>query len=174
MKARDTDPRRSLAVCESLGAEDRGVLVQRDTYFNVRDGRLKLRDEEGSPAQLIAYQRADLAGQRTSHYRLIEIAEAEDLRAALAATLGIKAVVAKERRLFLWEGNVRIHLDAVEDLGSFIEFEAVASADSDLGREQDQARQLREAFGIDDADVIGGSYCDLITAEKAGRVPSGR
>ncbi len=33
-------------------------------------------------------------------------------------------VVAKRRHLFLWEG-VRIHLDEVEELGTFIEFEAV-------------------------------------------------
>ena len=48
-----------------------GVLSQRDTYFHARHGRLKIREEEGAPAQLIAYQRADLAGQRESHYRLL-------------------------------------------------------------------------------------------------------
>jgi hypothetical protein len=36
--------------------------------------------------------------------------------------------VVKERRLFLCEG-VRIHLDEVEDLGHFIELEAIAGAD---------------------------------------------
>jgi predicted adenylyl cyclase CyaB len=169
LKVRDASPRRSLAVCESLGAEDCGVLRQRDTYFNTSQGRLKLREEEGARAQLIAYQRADLADQRTSHYRLIDVATPEELRAALAATLGVKVVVAKERRLFLWEGNVRIHLDAVERLGSFIEFEAVARADSDLKHEQDQTRRLREAFEIDDADVIGESYCDLATVGDAGQ-----
>jgi adenylate cyclase class 2 len=74
-------------------------------------------------------------------------------------------VVAKERRLFLWEGNVRIHLDAVEGLGSFIEFEAVASAGSDLAHEEGQVKRLRQAFGAGDADLIGVSYCDLALAE---------
>jgi len=136
-------------------------LIQRDTYFNAREGRLKLREEEGSPAQLIAYERADLSGERTSYYRLVDIPYAEGLKAALATTLGIKVVVAKRRRLYLWEENVRIHLDAVEGLGDFIEFEAVASEDSDLKREEDQVRRLRRAFGIDDADVIGSSYGEL-------------
>ena len=45
LKATDPDPDRSLAVCLALGADDRGVLVQRDTYFRVPDGRLKLREE---------------------------------------------------------------------------------------------------------------------------------
>jgi adenylate cyclase class IV len=39
-------------------------------------------------------------------------------------------VVAKRRHLLLWEG-VRIHLDEVERLGTFIELEAVAPPDSD-------------------------------------------
>ncbi len=148
-------------VCESLGAEDRGVLVQRDTYFNAHNGRLKLREEEGAAPHLIAYERPDRAGRRESRYRIVEVARVEELKASLVAALGIKVVVAKERRLFLWESNVRIHLDQVEGLGSFIEFEAVAPADSDLSQEESQATQLRTAFEIDDADVIGGSYCDL-------------
>lgn len=36
LKASDPDPERSLAVCRSLGAEDHGELVQRDTYFPSR------------------------------------------------------------------------------------------------------------------------------------------
>jgi predicted adenylyl cyclase CyaB len=87
------------------------------------------------------------------------------LKTALSAALGVKVVVVKERRLFLWEGNVRIHLDQVDGLGSFIEFEAIASAGSDLSREEAQVKRLRQAFEIGDADVIGGSYCDLALAK---------
>jgi orotate phosphoribosyltransferase len=168
LKAVDSTPGRSLATCESLGAKDRGVLRQRDTYFQARRGRLKLREEEGAAAQLIAYERADLADHRTSQYRLIDIAKPQELREALATTLGVKAVITKERRLFLWEENVRIHLDAVEGLGSFIEFEAVALASSDLKSEEAQLMRLREAFEIDAADVIGESYCDIALANARG------
>lgn len=168
LKARDAHPERSLATCGTLGAKAEGILVQRDTYFHAREGRLKLREEQGATAQLIAYERADLPGRRTSHYRLVDVGEPAELKAALAATLGIEVVVAKERRLFLWDGNVRIHLDAVEGLGNFIEFEAVASEDSDLEREVAQVAQLREALAIDDADLIGGSYCDLMLSAEAG------
>ena len=96
------------------------MLVQRDTYFNAHNDRLKLREEEGAAPHLIAYERADQAGQRESRYRIVEVVRAGELKASLAAALGIKVVVAKERRLFLWGSNVRIHLDQVEELGSFL------------------------------------------------------
>ncbi len=114
---------------------------------------------------LIAYDRPDLDGQRESRYRIAEVDNAEELKTALSASLGIKVVVEKERQLFVWEGNVRIHLDRVKGLGSFIEFEAVATAGSDLSHEEEQVRVLRQIFEIDEADVIAGSYCDLALAD---------
>ena len=44
--------------------------------------------------------------------------------APLAAALGIRTVVRKQRTVYLHK-NVRIHLDAVDGLGTFLEFEAV-------------------------------------------------
>jgi hypothetical protein len=79
-----------------LGAESGGVLSQRDTYFNAVNGRLKLREMEGE-AQLIAYERSDDVGHRTSSYRIVEVEDAGGLRDALADGLGIQAIVAKKR-----------------------------------------------------------------------------
>src|ERR671929_219922 len=117
LKARDPDPARSLERCVALGAEDRGELRQRDTYFAARRGRLKLREQEPGGAELIAYERADAAHARESRYRIAPVAEPEALRDALDAALGTVVVVDKRRRLFLWEG-VRIHLDSVDGLGA--------------------------------------------------------
>jgi adenylate cyclase, class 2 len=161
LKARDRDPARSLRICEALKADDRGLLRQRDTYFEVSRGRLKLREQDDDLTQLIAYQRPDGSGERKSSYRLVEVGSAEDLKAALAAALGVLVVVTKERRLFLWEG-VRIHLDAVEGLGSFVEFEAVASRESGLETETERVVFLRERFQIEDDDLIATGYSDLL------------
>jgi adenylate cyclase class IV len=49
----------------------------------------------------------------------------------------------------------------VEDLGSFLELEAVASPGSDLGAEQDALDELRRALKIRDEDLLGESYADL-------------
>jgi len=160
LKARDPDPARSRTVCEELGAESRGVLSQRDTYFQAPNGRLKLREDGGPAAELIAYTRADLPGERESAYRIVEVSQPEELRHALAETLGIEIVVEKQRHLFLWE-NVRIHLDEVDGLGSFIELEAVAGSESDLSREQRQVQTLRDAFGVAESDLVALSYSDM-------------
>lgn len=167
LKAFDRDRERSLAVCETLGAEAQGALVQRDTYFHVPNGRLKLRQEEHGKPHLIAYERPDQAGPRESRYRLVDVDHVEELIAALSSTLGIKVVVAKVRRLFLWK-NVRIHLDEVDDLGSFLELEAVASPESTLAQDEAHVATMRRAFGLADSDLIGVSYCDLALA----RTPS--
>jgi homotetrameric cytidine deaminase len=153
LKATDPDPERSLEACLELGAEDRGVLVQRDTYFRVPAGRLKLREETPGGAHLIQYVRLDGDEARDSRYRIAPVADGEALRAALDAALGTLVVVEKERRLLLWEG-VRIHLDRVEGLGSFVELEGVEQPDA---RAVDR---LREALDIGPDRVVPESYAD--------------
>jgi predicted adenylyl cyclase CyaB len=131
----------------------------------VPHGRLKLREQSDSPPQLISYLRSDASDARESRYRLIEVPRADELIGALSSTVGIKTVVVKRRQLFHWRG-VRIHLDEVECLGAFVEFEAVAEAGSDLTRERALISDLREAFQIEDADLIGAGYCELLLASR--------
>jgi homotetrameric cytidine deaminase len=163
LKARDPDPARSLERCVALGAEDRGELRQRDTYFAARRGRLKLREQEPGGAELIAYERTDAAQARESRYRIAPVSDPAALREALDAALGTDVVVDKRRRLFLWDG-VRIHLDRVEGLGAFVELEGVAGEDSDLAREAERVAHLRAEFAIGADAIESGSYADLLRA----------
>jgi adenylate cyclase, class 2 len=73
----------------------------------------------------------------------------------------VRVVVAKRRRLFLWR-DVRIHLDDVEQLGSFIELEAVASPESDLAEEHRLIAELRQAFEIGDDRLVALGYADQL------------
>ena len=164
LKALDPDPARSLAVCRELGAEDKGVLRQRDTYFRARSGRLKLREEDGGGAMLIQYDRPDEAVARESRYRLTRVEDPDDLRASLDAALGTLVVVDKERHLFLWDG-VRIHLDTVQGLGSFVELEGVAPPESDLAPEREKVAQLQDKLGI--GEVLTDSYSDRLLGADA-------
>ena len=164
LKAPDPDPERSLQACRELGAEDRGTLRQRDTYFRARAGRLKLREEEPGGAVLIQYDRPDEAAARESRYRLTRVDDPAELRASLDAALGTLVVVEKERRLLLWEG-VRIHLDTVAGLGSFVELEGVAPPESDLSAEREKVAQLQRALGI--GEVLTDSYSDRLLGADA-------
>jgi homotetrameric cytidine deaminase len=165
LKATDPDPDATLERALAAGARDQGVLVQRDTYYGAPRGRLKLREEEPGEAHLIAYERANEARARTSAYRVARVTAAGELKDALEAALGVAQVVEKSRRLLLWE-SVRIHLDDVEGLGRFVELEAVAEADSDLAREHEQVRMLREILGIGDQTIQTGSYADALAARQ--------
>jgi adenylate cyclase class 2 len=161
LKARNLDPAASLQVCQRLGAEDRGEIAQRDTYFAAPRGGLKLREEQPGRPHLIQFDRADEPQQRESRYRIIEVNDGEALCAALAATIGIRGVVVKRRRLLLWR-NVRIHLDEVEQLGLFIELEAVAPPDSDLTAEHRAVAELRGALGITDERLVALGYAEQL------------
>jgi hypothetical protein len=83
LKARDAHPRGSLDLALALGAEDRGEIEQRDTYFARARGRLKLREQEPGGAELIAYDRSDVREPSPSAYRVVPVAEPEALREAL-------------------------------------------------------------------------------------------
>lgn len=170
LKAKNPDTERSLEICRDLDAEDRGVISQRDTYFKVPSGGLKLREEPPGSPHLIQFQRADEAQQRLSSYRIVPIDDGASLRAALRESLGEGGVVVKRRHLFLWR-NVRIHLDDVEGLGSFLELEAVAPAGSDLTHEYELVAELRDAFSIADELLCAHGYADqLLLAGRGLRV----
>jgi len=134
---------------------------QTDTYFHVSAGRLKLREIAGSRAELIWYDRPNTPGSRVSRYQLTPVADAAGLKALLAAALGIRGAVHKQRGIYLWH-NVRIHLDRVAGLGDFIEFEAVLSTEKDRDASQSRLRFLCQQLGLDPGQGIPTSYSDLL------------
>ena len=161
LKAVDPDPARTLAACLELGARDHGLLRQRDTYFHAVKGRLKLREAPPAPAELIAYARADLAGPKVSHFRVVPVAEHPALADALADALGVRVVVEKARRLLTWR-NVRIHLDRVGGLGDFVELEALAATPGGLEAEKLKVDELRAQLALEDRLLVPRSYADLL------------
>jgi cytidine deaminase len=133
------------------------VLVQRDTYFGARHGRLKLREQNGAGAELIAYRRSDSPEAAESEYLLVPAVDPAGLSQALGRSLGTVVVVTKRRRLFLWD-NVRIHLDDVDELGAFVEIEIVEPDE----RAPAQMARLRDALGIEDSALVAIGYSDLL------------
>jgi len=164
LKARLHDREWALDVCRALDASFRGNIFQRDTYFPVPSGRLKLRESDPGDDYLVYYRRPDTAEAKGCDYS-IEVVN-RSLRGILIESLGTLAVVEKKRTLFLWK-NVRIHLDEVTGLGSFIEFEAVLSDEFDDADGHAKVAFLREQFGITSADLLETSYLEMTLQNNA-------
>ena len=165
LKARLHDREHARNVCQRLNASFHDEICQRDTYFPVPQGRLKLRESDPGEDYLVLYHRPDVAGPKGCDYS-IEVVN-RSLRGILEEALGVLAVVEKTRTLFLWR-NVRIHLDEVADLGSFIELEAVLSGEHDDAEGQQQLAFLQKEFGIAPDDLIETSYLEMIRGKRSG------
>ena len=151
------------AAAWSLGIQPIEVLIQTDVYFDVPHGRLKLRRIDGKTAELIQYDRVDAPSARWSRFYRYEVRDPQSLEGMLTRALGLRGVVRKRRTLYLY-GPVRIHLDEVEDLGSFLEFEIVETSEEES---RAMMERLKTTFSIQSEDVIGGSYIDLLEKSKA-------
>jgi predicted adenylyl cyclase CyaB len=139
-----------------------GVDDQVDTYFVTRAGRLKLRESSLSGAQLVPYFRSDEPLARRSDHQVIAVEDGPGMLRMLSEMLGVHRVVRKRREIALYE-NVRIHLDRVETLGTFVELEAVWDGGAaGLAEQERKLAFLRERLGVRDADVIAGSYETLL------------
>jgi predicted adenylyl cyclase CyaB len=156
---------RDAAACEqrarALAGPPARVMAQEDVFFACERGRLKLRRQDDDPGELIAYQRPDVPGLRTSQYRIHRTAEMESLAATLAMALGETGRVRKQRQLYL-VGQTRIHIDRVEGLGAFLELEVVLAPQQSEADGEAVAHDLMATLGIDAADLVAGAYVDLL------------
>jgi predicted adenylyl cyclase CyaB len=160
IKARCPNPGQVRAVLRQRNARFAGLDHQVDTYFRVRQGRLKLREGNIENA-LIYYRRPNQAGPKTSDVLLHQTTRGSGLKEILAAALGVLVVVDKQREIYHLE-NVKIHLDRVEGMGEFVEIEAAGDEHADRGALLAQCQELMTAFGIRDEDLVSESYSDLL------------
>lgn len=96
------------------------ILKQKDIYYKIDAGLLKLRIENGKQT-LIFYKRNEKSPKRWSDYYLLEIS-ADQAAKFLGKFLYKLIEVEKTRELYLYK-NTRIHLDKVKGLGSYLELE---------------------------------------------------
>jgi predicted adenylyl cyclase CyaB len=160
-KVRNADLAAARAALQAMGARHEGVQHQTDTYFQARAGRLKLREMEGQQAVLIWYDRPENAEVRTSAYYLVPVPDPALLRAALAGALGVRGEVRKQRDVWHWH-NVRAHLDEVEGLGTFVEFEAVLAPGETEESSQERLKELSARLALQPGDTLRASYAELL------------
>ncbi len=165
IKARCGDPDFIRKYLLSQNAEFRGTDEQTDTYFNVTNGRLKLR-EGNIENNLIFYERDNNAGPRSSHFNLVKVEDASGLKEVLTKSIGVKVVVKKHREIY-YIRNVKFHIDEVPGLGSFVEIEAGnILADISAGEFKKQCDHYMRELDIQEGDLIEISYSDMLLQEN--------
>ena len=159
IKLRLTDRAEAARVCAQLGAIYDDSLTQVDTYYESSARRIKKREETGRPPVLIVYDRPNAKSPTTSAYTIHPFHEAPaDVRGETVEPI---AVVRKQREVWMYE-NVRIHLDSVEELGDFLEFEAIIDDDRDEIASREIVDHLLAAFRDAIGEVMGVSNLDLM------------
>jgi adenylate cyclase class 2 len=167
LKAWYPSARKAHECARAAGAGWRSLLIQQDTYFRVPRGRLKLREAEGETAELIYYERSETTAERWSRFTREPVGEAAGLAHVLTEAFGVLAVVRKKRELYIFR-DARIHIDDVEGLGTFVEFEVTGG---ETPATIATMKELREAFGIGDDGVIKASYSDMILEKRISAGP---
>lgn len=161
IKAKCSDHNKVREILKSRSADFKGMDHQIDTYFKVNSGRLKLR--EGNIENfLIYYDRENKEGPKESKIILFKSDPSSTLKEILLNANGVLVIVDKKREIYFID-NVKFHIDIVENLGYFVEIEAI-DKDGSIGKDKlyTQCQEYMKLLGISDGDLISVSYSDLM------------
>ncbi len=150
---------KSILKMNKIGFEE--LLIQKDIYYKVDRGILKLRIENGTQT-LIFYDRNEKSKKRWSDYHLLQI-DKTDANKYLNRFLDVLVIVNKKRELYLYN-NTRIHLDHVSGLGYFLELETRV-----LNGLKDAEKRFAEMINLlklDNKKEIRASYKDLLISKN--------
>ncbi|MFB0567602.1 MAG: class IV adenylate cyclase [Candidatus Bathyarchaeia archaeon] len=151
--------RRKLRV---LKAKHAGTFQQTDMYFDVPKGRLKLRQINSEKTQLIYYERENISKPRRSDVFVVEIPDGKVFKALLKKILEVKAAVKKTREIY-WREKTQIHLDTVDSLGCYVEFERkTPSTLEEIERNTKVLEKLMATLEINPENLEKLSYSDLV------------
>ncbi len=161
VELRDVQLARSIA--RAHGAAFIDAVEQVDTYYRVPTGRLKKRETTGEPVEFIFYDRDDRSRPKLSHFTIYT--EAQATARFGAAPLPVWLTVKKVREIYLL-GNIRIHIDTVDRLGTFLEFEALVGTNHPVATCHKAIADLREVFSPVMGEPISCGYSDLLDQVK--------
>ena len=159
------------SIIRALGARPIATLEQTDTYYRLPappsrskrpsacEARLKKREIAGGPTEWISYERENSSGAKVSHFKIYSEQEAAERFGP--GPHEVRLVVRKTRELYML-GHIRIHLDRVEGLGLFLEFEAMVSPRQSQARCRESVAELRRALSPALGEAIGVGYADLL------------
>jgi predicted adenylyl cyclase CyaB len=166
IKAKARDFLRQKGLASQIAKAPETLIHQDDTFFEVPQGRLKLRIFSPTHGELIYYQRNDIESPKQSNYSISETSTPYILKDVLSLALPLRGSVRKKRHLFL-VGQTRIHFDEVESLGTFIELEVVMKDNQPTDEGLQITDDLMKKLEIQNDDLIKGAYIDLLTGSES-------
>jgi adenylate cyclase, class 2 len=142
-------------------ARRKGILEQKDIYFKIKNGLLKLRILDRKN-ELIKYMRDESGKTRWSDYQIL-IITGNNIEKYFQSLFETETVVEKKRELWIYK-NTRIHLDKVQKLGLFLELETIViNGKKNASREFNELIQLLK---LEKKNQILASYRDLMLQLK--------
>ena len=157
LKLKMTDHKEVIKLLRKNKAKRTAVLNQKDTYYKIKDGLLKLRRVNGK-YELIKYLRNENDGNRWSDYEVL-LLEGKAPEKYLSELFEIDLIVEKKRILYLYKGT-RIHLDTVKNLGLFLELETVVQ--KGLRDAEKRFNEVVSFLKLDLNQQIKASYKNLL------------
>lgn len=149
------------SLLKKIDADFVEVLNQKDIYYKISNGLLKLRIENGKQS-LIKYLRDEKNTNRWSNFDLIKFSEG-NAEEVLKGIFVEEAVVEKKRLLFMFD-DTRIHLDEIKNLGKFLELETlVINGKADARKRFNKIIRL---LNLNLENQIRKSYRDLIMEKE--------
>jgi predicted adenylyl cyclase CyaB len=143
-----------------LEGSERLDLHQRDLFYFCPVGRLKLRLENETSAQLVYYRRVLKNGEGLSDYLVTNVEAWESLHQSLTAAYGLQGELIKWRQAFVTQ-EARFHFDQVEGLGSFFEIEAFLPDTNAKKRATALVRKVQALLDPDKTQILNLPYLDL-------------
>lgn len=138
-------------------------LIQKDTYYVVPEGRLKLREEAGLGSYFIRYFRPDLESQKISLYHKYPVDNIRNFMIVFGDLLKEEVVVKKSRQVFLYK-NARIHLDYLPSLehSRYVEIEVMINNDEEEKNSNLLMNELIVMMKLEKSTIIKNSYREML------------
>jgi adenylate cyclase, class 2 len=161
------DHEKARSILKKIGAVKVRVENQSDTYFAAphrdfakTDEALRIRSLDGQA--VLTYKGPKLDGVSKTREELeTPVDEVTTTRVLHALGFSEAGIVRKIREVFR-AGEITVCLDAVEDLGEFLEVEIVAENEKDLEISRGKLFELLKQFGAGEKDSIRTSYLEMV------------
>ena len=149
------------------GAEYKGMIKQADEYFDFPDMRIfnsggAFRVRAADRNYRVTYKGVKKDKETTSREEIeIGIESAEKMIEILEHMGFIRLCeIKKKRKIYLLAG-LKISLDVVEELGSFMEIEGMANSDAEYKAKNGEIFKLIDKLGVSSSDISQKSYMEL-------------